>query len=337
MGRKALQFVHDRPDILRALGNLDTHRALDAHAQRVTVLVGRQVVEPVGERKHLRIGQALAHLLDSAMNITAVRIDLLDDLALERDAEMEHAVRSRVLRSDVDDIFRVVEQHVLARFDPAVLLDERRHRIGHRLALETDRIDLGRSVVILAQRESDPVAAQIEPAHVGMAYEANAEKVVRFPLVQVGRLPNIRHGRKLGIFLFGRRGLQHDLAARRRRAEVVDYAERIAPVHARQADQKVELHPGIVSEFQRRGPQLRGRNGHRQRLALGKLGRRRLGRQYLSYVIHGLHHCLRLLFSPFCSRRRRNARLSPCAATASCRRAKPPDAGGTPARTRRRE
>lgn len=33
---------------------------------------------------------------------------------------------------------------------------------------------------------------------------------------------------------------------------MVDYAERIAPVHARQADQKVELHPGIVSEFQRR-------------------------------------------------------------------------------------
>lgn len=89
-----------------------------------------------------------------------MRIDLLDDLALERDAEMEHAVRSRVLRSDVDDIFRVVEQHVLARLDPAVLLDERRRRIGHRLALETDRIDLGRSVVILAQRESDPVAAR---------------------------------------------------------------------------------------------------------------------------------------------------------------------------------
>ncbi len=106
----ALQLVHDGADVLHALRDLDAQTLLDAHAEGVAVLRGPEVVEAVGQRQRLGVGQALAHLLDAAVDVAAVDVELADNLTLERDAEAQHAVRGGVLGTDVDDVLALVEQ-----------------------------------------------------------------------------------------------------------------------------------------------------------------------------------------------------------------------------------
>ena len=76
----------------------------------MAVLRGPKVVETVREGERLRIGQFLADLLNAAVDIAAVHVQLADDLALKRDAETQHAVRCRVLGTDVDHIFVLLEK-----------------------------------------------------------------------------------------------------------------------------------------------------------------------------------------------------------------------------------
>ena len=62
----------------------------------------RDVVEPVEIRDRLQIGLVLDQLLGAAMQQADVRIDPLDDLAVELEHEAQHAVRGRMLRPEVD-------------------------------------------------------------------------------------------------------------------------------------------------------------------------------------------------------------------------------------------
>ena len=62
----------------------------------------RDVVEPVEIRDRLQIGLVLDQLLGAAMQKPDVRIDPLDELAVELEHQAQHAMRGRMLRAEVD-------------------------------------------------------------------------------------------------------------------------------------------------------------------------------------------------------------------------------------------
>ena len=62
----------------------------------------RDVVEPVEVRNRLQIGLLLDQLFRAAMQQANVRIDALDHLAVELEHQAKHAVRRRMLRTEID-------------------------------------------------------------------------------------------------------------------------------------------------------------------------------------------------------------------------------------------
>lgn len=74
---------------------------------------GTEIVQSVSESERLRIGHALHHLLHTAVDISEVRIDVLDGLTVYDSSQTKHAVGTRVVRTEVDDEVVVVEQAVL--------------------------------------------------------------------------------------------------------------------------------------------------------------------------------------------------------------------------------
>ena len=69
----------------------------------------RDVVEPVEVRQRLQEGLVLDQLLGAAMQQADMRIDAIDDLAIKIEHKAQHAVRSRVLRPEVDRELAVVD------------------------------------------------------------------------------------------------------------------------------------------------------------------------------------------------------------------------------------
>ena len=78
-----LQFVHDGADVLHAFAHFHAHGLLDAHAQGMAALHGAQVVQTVGQGQSLRVGEALVHLLDAAVDVSAVGVYLSDDFTVQ--------------------------------------------------------------------------------------------------------------------------------------------------------------------------------------------------------------------------------------------------------------
>ena len=262
----ALQLVHDRADILHPLRHLDAQPLLDAHAERMAVLRGPQIIQPVRKGQRLGIGQPLAQLLDAAVDITAVHVELLDDLALQRHPEAQHTVRRRVLGTDVDDVFVLFEEHVALADETAVggQLETRsavlRHLVGHAQRIE-------RRIVIFAQRIPHPVVAQEQPPHVGMVQKPDAEIVEHLAFVQLGGLPQIADRGQAAFLAARRQRPQDDVFARGGGFEVIDGSEALfAPVHARQTAQEIESlgpEPGgqIVKLLRGHGPHAVARLG----------------------------------------------------------------------------
>ena len=62
----------------------------------------RDIVEPVEIRDRLQIGLVLDQLFGAAMQQADMRIDAGDDLAVELQHQAQHAVRGRMLRSEID-------------------------------------------------------------------------------------------------------------------------------------------------------------------------------------------------------------------------------------------
>ena len=105
-------------------------------------MVLSQIVEPVGESQGLRICRHLAYLLDSPVDISAVHVQLLDDLAFERYPEAEYAMCGRMLRSDVDHIFLAFEERVpLEYIAPVLGHDVARGLVQRLLVLHVKRIE----------------------------------------------------------------------------------------------------------------------------------------------------------------------------------------------------
>ena len=62
----------------------------------------RDVIEPVEIGQGLQIGLVLDQLFGSAVQQADVRIDALDDFAVELEDEAQHAVGGRMLRPEID-------------------------------------------------------------------------------------------------------------------------------------------------------------------------------------------------------------------------------------------
>ena len=92
MGVETLQLVHDGAHIFDAVGELNAHSLLNNAHESVAVHHGREIVETVGERECLRIGIALAHLLDTAVDISQVGIDALHGLAIHYGLQTKHTM-----------------------------------------------------------------------------------------------------------------------------------------------------------------------------------------------------------------------------------------------------
>jgi hypothetical protein len=100
----ARDLVEHGADVLRADRHVDAEQALDG--QYVTVLVAhhRDVVEAVHVRHRLKVGAGLGQLFGAAVQQADVRVGALDDLAVQLQHQAQHAVRCRVLRTEVQGV-----------------------------------------------------------------------------------------------------------------------------------------------------------------------------------------------------------------------------------------
>ena len=196
MGVDTLQLVHDGADVVDTVGKLNAHTLLYHANESVAVHHGREVVETVGESECLRIGHAFPHLLDTAVDISEVRIDALHLLAVENGLQAKHTVCRRVVRTDVHYEVGVFEEALLCSYEVAVGV-EAVHNGVVRLWLVGKRelVCLGAHVEVLAQRIAVEVGTQEQTAHVGVAEELDAYEVVHLTLEQLGCLPELNDGR----------------------------------------------------------------------------------------------------------------------------------------------
>ena len=191
-----LKLVHDSTDIVDTVAELNAHTLLYHANKSVAVHHSREIVQAVGQGESLRIGHALPHLLDAAVDIAQVRIDALHLLAVENGLQAEHTVCRRVVRADVHNEVGVLEEALLCSYEVAVGV-ETVHNGVVRLGLVGKRelVCLGAHVEVLAQRIAVEVGTQEQTAHVGVAQELDAYEVVDLALEQLGCLPELYDGR----------------------------------------------------------------------------------------------------------------------------------------------
>ena len=294
-----LKLVHNSTDVLHTVGHLDTHRLLDAIAQGVAVHVRRKVIQTVGESQRLRIRFRLAQFFDAAVYVSAVQVYLVDDLTVQRYPEMEYPVRSRVLGADVDHVFFFRENRMGLFFERAVLFHDDADGLVQPVFHTEVELAVGRRIVILAQRIPDEIPAEVQAAHILMPGEFDAQEIVCFAFVQLGRSPDVAHRRENGIFAVGGERLEHHPVVVHRRGEVIHYAEPcFGPfVHPGKAHQIVELHIGLALEHKCHFPQLVGRHGKRGVLAFLVYCLGGYGCYFFLYCAHKLDFIIRYRLS----------------------------------------
>jgi hypothetical protein len=89
-------------DQLCAARYSNAEKFFDRQAERMLLVHRRDVIEPVEIRDRLQIGLVLDQLLGAAVQEPDMRIDALDDLAVQLEHQAQHAVRRRMLRPEID-------------------------------------------------------------------------------------------------------------------------------------------------------------------------------------------------------------------------------------------
>ena len=285
MRRDTHQLVHDGAHILGTGRNLDLQGVLDTETHGMTVLLGRQVVETVGKVERLRIGKRLAQLLDPPVYITAININFLDNLTVERGAQAQYTVRGRVLRTDVYHELFGSEKYIRTLFEFSVgSLNDGMGYIVDSLVFETNGIHLGVGIVVLAQGVSHPVVAQEETTHVGVIDEADSEKVVNLAFIQIGRFPQVFNRVEQRVFAVGGFDFYRHLRIIGRASEIIDTAQSLTPVHAYDRNQIVEVQ--FVTQIKRQIVPLGIGHRYFQDGSLYKGSFRQKTAYFLLYVCH---------------------------------------------------
>ena len=102
MREDAADLGIEHADQLSALRHVDAEQPLDRQRERMLLVHRRDIVEPVEIRDRLQIGLLLDQLLGAAMQEPDMRIDAVDDLAVQFQHKAQHAVRRRMLRPEID-------------------------------------------------------------------------------------------------------------------------------------------------------------------------------------------------------------------------------------------
>ena len=102
MREKAADLAIEDADELRAARRSDPEQALDRQRVGVLLVHRRDIIQPIEIGHVLQIGSRLHQLLGAAMQQADMRIDALDDFAVEFQHEAQHAVRGRMLRAEID-------------------------------------------------------------------------------------------------------------------------------------------------------------------------------------------------------------------------------------------
>ncbi len=103
MRSDARQFRQQNAGIFRARRRLDLEQLF--HREAVAQIIGerREVIQPVGDRDGLRIGQRFAAFFDSGVQVADFGPRFDDRLAIQFEHHAQNAVRRRVLRPHVED------------------------------------------------------------------------------------------------------------------------------------------------------------------------------------------------------------------------------------------
>ena len=120
----------EHADELTALRHLEPEQLLDGEAEGMLLVHRRDVIEPVEIRDRLQVGLGLDQLLGAAVEKADMRVDALDDLAVELEHEAQDAVRGRVLRPEID---REIAELVLGHRLKFVILGRRKATRGPHL------------------------------------------------------------------------------------------------------------------------------------------------------------------------------------------------------------
>ena len=102
VGQQPADLVVEHADELGALGHLEAEQLLAGEAEGVLLVHRRHVVEAVEVADGLQIGLVLDQLLGAAVQQADVGVDAVDDLAVQLQDKAEHAMRCRVLGTEVD-------------------------------------------------------------------------------------------------------------------------------------------------------------------------------------------------------------------------------------------
>ena len=98
------QLGEEDPQILGAERHFEPEQLLDGEHVAVLHAHRRAIIEPVEIGQSLEIGLVFAELLGAAVEQADMRVDPLDDLAVQLEDQPQNAVRGRVLGAEIDRV-----------------------------------------------------------------------------------------------------------------------------------------------------------------------------------------------------------------------------------------
>ncbi len=110
--RNPRQLGEKHPQVLGARRYFQVEQLFDREHETVFLAHRRNIIEPVEIGQRLEIGLVFDQLLGAAMKQADMRIDALDDLAVELHHQAQYAMGRGMLRSEVD---RVIVNRIVAR------------------------------------------------------------------------------------------------------------------------------------------------------------------------------------------------------------------------------
>ena len=125
--------------------------------------------------------------------------------------------------------------------------------------VETHGVDFGVFVVVLAERITDPVVAQIETTHVGVVDKFDAEEVEHFALFEQGVFPQVADAVYHRVFAVGGSDLRRYFRVVDGRGKVVDTSKGVAEVFANEGCKPMVS--GVVDSCSHSMPIRVGHNG----------------------------------------------------------------------------
>ena len=102
MGHDPVQLEVDHAQVLGPLGDLALQDRLDGPAEGHRVEVIRQVIHALDHRDGLPVGLLLGRFLDAGVDVADDRLEVADDLALERHQQAQHAVGGGMVGADIE-------------------------------------------------------------------------------------------------------------------------------------------------------------------------------------------------------------------------------------------